>query len=207
MVRLTILSGPLTGQKVSLKPGVSLVGRGEDCAVRLPDPSVSGQHCEIHASDLGVHLRDLGSTNGTKVAGKTAERMEVLDGQEVEFGSVRVRFAIPRVEITIPELRSTDDPVPQVLANGAPACINHATEPAAFHCAVCQRSYCGACIHDVHLAGRSSRYLCPHCSVECAALTPPAPPAQSGLIAVLQRKGGVFDTIRLAFSRRPKRKR
>jgi DNA-binding NtrC family response regulator len=44
-----------------------IVGRGPSCALRLTDRRVSTAHCEVMATDRGVLLRDLGSTNGTWV--------------------------------------------------------------------------------------------------------------------------------------------
>ncbi len=206
MTRLTILTGPEAGREIELPSGTTLVGRAADCGVVLADPSVSGHHCEIRASDLGVHLRDLGSTNGTRIAGQPVERCEVRDGQEVSFGEVSVRFSIPPVEIIIPALPANDEPAQQVLDSGILACFQHPTEPAVFQCPQCQRAYCGSCVRDVRLAGGPSHRLCPHCSAVCAPLTP-APARPRGLLAALTRKGGVFDTIRIAFSRGPRRRR
>jgi pSer/pThr/pTyr-binding forkhead associated (FHA) protein len=57
-----------------LKPRL-LVGRQRDCDVPLSFPSVSSRHCELELLDGFWHVRDLGSTNGTRVNGSpcTAE--------------------------------------------------------------------------------------------------------------------------------------
>jgi adenylate cyclase len=49
-----------------LKPRVVL-GRHRDCDVPLSFPSVSSRHCELELLDGYWHVRDLGSTNGTRV--------------------------------------------------------------------------------------------------------------------------------------------
>ncbi|MBK9139329.1 MAG: FHA domain-containing protein [Verrucomicrobia bacterium] len=206
MARLTVLTGSAAGREMDLPSGVTVVGRDSDCGLVLADPSVSSHHCEIHVSDLGVHLRDLGSTNGTRIGDRTVERAEVRDGDVVTFGEVAVRFAIPPVEISIPALASSDEPAQPVLSSCALACFHHPDFPAVFQCPQCRRAYCASCVRNVHLAGGAPHWLCPHCSAVCLALTP-SPPRPHGLMAALTRKGGVFDTIRIAFSRGPKKKR
>ncbi len=52
------------------------VGRCAAAHLRLDDPTVSAMHCELRATEHGVLLRDLASTNGTRV-GAVAVR-EVL---------------------------------------------------------------------------------------------------------------------------------
>jgi adenylate cyclase len=51
-----------------LKPRL-VVGRQRDCDVPLSFPSVSSRHCELELLDGFWHVRDLGSTNGTRVNG------------------------------------------------------------------------------------------------------------------------------------------
>ncbi|HAA51024.1 MAG TPA: hypothetical protein DCE43_15010, partial [Planctomycetaceae bacterium] len=48
-----------------------IVGRGRDCQLRIPVADVSRQHCKFSLKDGGVYLQDLGSSNGTQVAGKS----------------------------------------------------------------------------------------------------------------------------------------
>jgi hypothetical protein len=47
-----------------------IVGRSDDVELTIPHPAVSRQHCELFESGGRVRVRDLGSTNGTRVAGK-----------------------------------------------------------------------------------------------------------------------------------------
>jgi DNA-binding NtrC family response regulator len=70
--RVRITGGVLThtgsGKSVVVgDEGPRLVGRGESCHLRLEDRLVSTAHCELVATERGVLIRDLGSTNGTRI--------------------------------------------------------------------------------------------------------------------------------------------
>ncbi|MBI4798442.1 MAG: FHA domain-containing protein [Desulfarculus sp.] len=60
LAQLRVRGGDQTGQVFSLGPGISLVGRAPECAVRLSDPSVSRRHAEITVDGQGLSVRDLG---------------------------------------------------------------------------------------------------------------------------------------------------
>ena len=46
------------------------IGRDPTCELQLADPFVSAQHALLEADEHGVRLRDLGGTNGLRVAGR-----------------------------------------------------------------------------------------------------------------------------------------
>jgi pSer/pThr/pTyr-binding forkhead associated (FHA) protein/S1-C subfamily serine protease len=90
-----------------LRPGSGRPGNGGECWVIGRDParaqfviednSVSGQHAEFvnHAAQ-GLSLRDLGSTNGTRVNGQAlgSRALELGDaGQEIAFGEAKLRLS------------------------------------------------------------------------------------------------------------------
>ncbi len=58
-----------TGQKSEVFPvydnSVVAIGRDVENGIRIDDPSVSRRHLELHATDDGVEVQDLGSANGT----------------------------------------------------------------------------------------------------------------------------------------------
>jgi pSer/pThr/pTyr-binding forkhead associated (FHA) protein len=57
------------GPPIPLPKPKLLVGRQSFCDVQLRYPSVSSRHCELELIDGYWHVRDLGSTNGTRVNG------------------------------------------------------------------------------------------------------------------------------------------
>ncbi|MBA3522499.1 MAG: FHA domain-containing protein [Gemmatimonadales bacterium] len=82
-----------SGQIFPVPAGARLVvGRGQDSHVQLNHPSVSRTHAEIYRDDGGVHVRDLGSANGTFVAGARLQTGSVSLGDTVAFGSVTLRL-------------------------------------------------------------------------------------------------------------------
>jgi predicted component of type VI protein secretion system len=68
------------------------IGRAPDNTIHIDDPSVSGRHAELRRADKTYHLRDLGSTNGTRVNGTGANEITLHPGDRVRFGAVDARF-------------------------------------------------------------------------------------------------------------------
>ncbi len=71
---------------------VTLVGRkGGECDIALEHPSISKLHCAISRTDGLLFVRDLGSTNGTKVNGQRVTRGALLPGDELTFANIRFK--------------------------------------------------------------------------------------------------------------------
>jgi two-component system, NtrC family, response regulator GlrR len=68
--RVTVLRGRDAGKQVDLGERQSLtIGTDPECDLVLADDSVSRRHAEVVAEPNGYRLRDLGSTNGLRIAG------------------------------------------------------------------------------------------------------------------------------------------
>lgn len=77
----------------ALPPGEVLVGRGPECALRLPSSGVSRVHARLMVRGDGAHIQDLGSKNGTWVNGvRLAHAAELSEGDEVVVGTYRMVF-------------------------------------------------------------------------------------------------------------------
>ena len=86
---LVVVSGSARGKRVKLGERLT-VGKAADNDLVLPDDTVSRHHCEIERTPLGVVVRDLGSTNQTRV-GRTAVREAVIEsGSTIVVGSVEL---------------------------------------------------------------------------------------------------------------------
>ncbi len=67
---------PLTETKL-------LIGRRSHCDITLKFSNVSSQHCEMEFKNGYWNIRDLGSSNGTKVNGIRIDTKVLLPGDEV----------------------------------------------------------------------------------------------------------------------------
>jgi hypothetical protein len=84
------LRGP--GVDVELAGAVTLIGRSRRCDVVLTDPNVSRQHAEIRVTGAQAVVRDLGSTNGTRVNRRAVTQAELRPGDRVEVGTTELAF-------------------------------------------------------------------------------------------------------------------
>jgi predicted component of type VI protein secretion system len=67
------------------------VGRIAENSIELDDPSVSSRHAELSASGAGYRIKDLGSTNGSRVNGRVltpGEGFNLNPGDQIVLGSV-----------------------------------------------------------------------------------------------------------------------
>lgn len=67
MSELIIQSGKLQGKRLVLPSKEMVVGRDEDCDLRIASSLVSRKHCVLKASPEGILVTDLASQNGTHV--------------------------------------------------------------------------------------------------------------------------------------------
>src|SRR5271154_6043744 len=64
--RVTVLGGSALGATVTIDGSAEvLVGQSPVCGLRLTDPTVSRRHLALEVVGDRLHLRDLGSSNGT----------------------------------------------------------------------------------------------------------------------------------------------
>ncbi|MDP3775450.1 MAG: adenylate/guanylate cyclase domain-containing protein [Gemmatimonadales bacterium] len=76
-------------QTVDVKPGVTLiVGRAVNSDVPIYDPTISRQHAQVTASNGGVQIKDLGSSNGTFLNGSKITEAVATPNDVVMFGKV-----------------------------------------------------------------------------------------------------------------------
>lgn len=92
MSKLHILSGVLEGKVIDLTEERITVGRAMDNIVRLEDGTVSHHHAMFLVEAGEYKLRDLNSTNGTRVNGMRVVEAKLSNGDQVRLGSVEMRF-------------------------------------------------------------------------------------------------------------------
>jgi len=124
MACLIVIDGPAKGQRVALDQPLVSVGRREGSDWVLPDSSVSGRHCEIEHSEAGFVIRDLGSTNGTKVNNEPIKERPLyrndiiligevpvmIEGDDVPQTATQEPYSIPRTTIVIQPKKNVETP-------------------------------------------------------------------------------------------------
>ncbi|MDZ4744080.1 MAG: FHA domain-containing protein [Verrucomicrobiota bacterium] len=79
----------LEEKELSFSDEPLVFGRAEDCDVCIEDTSMSQRHCAIRTWDDLLLIKDLNSTNGTKVNGLKIDRIAILKpGDKVQIGNV-----------------------------------------------------------------------------------------------------------------------
>jgi DNA-binding NtrC family response regulator len=112
-VRLEVKRGPDKGLALELDVDPIRIGTSPGCEVRLTDAAVSGVHAELRRAPDGILLRDLGSTNGTRVDGRRVQGVFVDGSTVVSLGASDLRI-VPLKDQTAVEL-SKDDRLGEML--------------------------------------------------------------------------------------------
>jgi pSer/pThr/pTyr-binding forkhead associated (FHA) protein len=119
------LVSPDGAPPIELVKDLTLVGRNEDCDVRLDHKSVSKLHCIIVKTDGLLLIRDLGSTNGTRVNGQRVRRAALLPNDSLSIANVKyqVKFGAEldaEPPLPAPAGDRNDEPKPPIRRNALP---------------------------------------------------------------------------------------
>src|SRR5213080_1776301 len=75
------------GEPLAIIKDMTLVGRKESCDLRIDHKSVSKMHCVLVKTDGLLLVRDLGSTNGTRVNGVRVRRAALLPNDQLSVAN------------------------------------------------------------------------------------------------------------------------
>lgn len=92
---LTGLSSSVSDQSFALSATRLVVGRADNCDLRLEDSSVSSEHARLVRDSAGWRVVNLLSTNGTFVNDRKVSSSALANGDRVRFGRVEFRFYDP----------------------------------------------------------------------------------------------------------------
>ena len=76
---------------IPITKDVTVVGRKAFCDVVIDDESLSKRHCVLVKTDGLLVVRDLATTNGTKVKGQKVRWAALLPEDRLAFGGYKVR--------------------------------------------------------------------------------------------------------------------
>jgi len=80
-------------ESIEVPAGESVIGRDRACAIRMDADSVSRHHARLNVTGREVSIEDLGSKNGTWVAGeRILGAVPLTDGTCFRLGSETIRF-------------------------------------------------------------------------------------------------------------------
>jgi hypothetical protein len=82
------------GRTYPLSVGSTVIGRGDQANLRLPDVGISRRHARLDFDGGQVVLTDLGSTNGTSVNGQRVSAVALNPGDMVQIGTTTLTFRV-----------------------------------------------------------------------------------------------------------------
>ena len=91
------------GTRIPLRVGSNVVGRGQDADITIDDTGASRRHVEIVWDGQRAGVRDLGSTNGTKLNGRRIAHAELQPESLIEIGRTQLQFKV------VPQAPPSDD--------------------------------------------------------------------------------------------------
>jgi predicted component of type VI protein secretion system len=100
MAYLLGLNGQRQGRDLPLDRDLLHFGRSEANDFILEDPSVSGRHCTIIRHEDHYVIRDLDSSNGTRVNDHEVSESKIESGDIIEMGSLLFRFMASTVAVS-----------------------------------------------------------------------------------------------------------
>ncbi len=91
---LVVQNGRLSGTRCPLRAPLTLIGRGEDCDIRVNVDGVAPLHCAISLGPQGVSLRNFNREFPTLVNGEAASQVSLHHGDAVTVGPCRFRVRL-----------------------------------------------------------------------------------------------------------------
>lgn len=91
--KLIILSEQLRGQIYELTEDAYSIGRSEEMSVCVPDPTISGHHCDLlRDGENEYRVVDGGSTNGTRINGVRITDQKLVNSDILQIGGVEIMY-------------------------------------------------------------------------------------------------------------------
>ncbi|MGO1411086.1 MAG: FhaA domain-containing protein [Microbacterium sp.] len=87
----------IAGRQHVLTAARTVIGRGSDADITIADTGTSRKHVEILWDGTSAMVRDLGSTNGSKLDGASVKKAPLASGSVIRIGRTDIVFrVVPR---------------------------------------------------------------------------------------------------------------
>ena len=111
-VKLRVLRGASAGKEVPIRGPQFLIGRSDECHLRVNSEAISRRHCVLTVGKSDVSIQDLGSKNGTYVNGNRIDGTQSLGmGDQLRVGSLEFL-------VSVQQTASRPEPVSQPASGG-----------------------------------------------------------------------------------------
>jgi pSer/pThr/pTyr-binding forkhead associated (FHA) protein len=111
-VVLAMFKGDGDRRSFSVVREMTVIGRREDCDLRIPVGDVSRKHCRLVLEADTIRIEDLGSSNGTYVNGHRVQEVVLQPGDRIQVGPVQFIIQIdgepPEDQMTLPPPPAAD---------------------------------------------------------------------------------------------------
>ncbi|MFA7443456.1 MAG: GGDEF domain-containing protein, partial [Lysobacteraceae bacterium] len=89
---VVVIHGEALGKRLDIGDSPVSIGRSAQCDLSISHRSISRRHCQIWRDDGRYLIRDLGSTNHTRVNDAIVEQAELRDGDHITLGDCILKF-------------------------------------------------------------------------------------------------------------------
>src|SRR4051812_28444130 len=109
-LQLIVVDGPNAGTEFDIS-GSSVIGRDPSSGIVLDDPEASRRHASVSAAGETISVEDLGSTNGTYVAGERIPgSRQVGSGDRIRIGTTVMEVRVAAAATAFGAAPEADDP-------------------------------------------------------------------------------------------------
>ena len=93
---LIVTEGESPGRRIAMGAAPTVIGRSIDVDLQIRDPTVSRHHCVVWCTAGRCWVRDLGSTNQTRVNNRRSLVSEIFEGDVLVVGQTALMLTRSR---------------------------------------------------------------------------------------------------------------